>query len=255
MNKFLKTIRESCIITKRNFIKTFKTPEQFIDTLLFPIMFLLIFTYIFGGAIAGSVENYLPIIIPGILVFGVMNNAGATGVSLKEDIETGVFNRFRSMPISRIAPLAGRLMNDSIRFIITILITFIIGLIMGFWPAAGFVGVAFVFLLLVFYGWCISWIFAFIGVSMRASNAVQGISGMIVMLLVFLSNAMVPADTLPKVLQVIANLNPVTHMVNAVGDLLGGNILSPEVLISLLAAIGMVVVFAPLTLKVYMKKV
>lgn len=170
MKKFIKTIRESIIIAKRNLIKMFKTPEQFADSLLFPIMFLLIFTYIFGGAISGSTSNYLPIIIPGILVFGVMNTAGATGASLRDDITTGVFNRFKSLPISRMAPLVGRLMGDSIRFIIAILVTFVAGTIMGFWPVGGFIGMALALLLLVFCGWCISWIFAFIGVVMRSSR-------------------------------------------------------------------------------------
>lgn len=232
-----------------------KTPEEFMDTLIFPIVFLLMFTYIFGGAISGSISNYLPIIIPGILTFCVLNTAGTAGNSLREDIETGIFNRFKSMPISRIAPLSGKLTSDSIRFVISIMITYILAVIMGFWPSNGISGILLCLFFLVFCGWCISWVFTFIGVIMRTSGSVQGISGIIIMPLMFVSNAFVPVDTMPEPLQIIANINPVTHIVKATNDLLmGSNILSHEVLISLIIAIVLVLIFAPLTLKIHLKK-
>jgi len=251
---FLKTIKESLIIFERCFLKMIKTPEQLMDTLIFPIVFLLMFTYIFGGAISGSTANYLPIVIPGVLVFCVLNTAGASGTNLKEDIETGIFNRFKSMPISRIAPLAGTLICDSIRFVISILVTFILAIIMGFWSSSGFIGIFLALIFTVFCGWCISWIFAFIGLKMRTSGSVQGISFVITMPLMFISNALVPVDTMPKILEIIAKINPVTYMVNAVKNLLICNIFSQEIFISLILMIAVVTVFVPLTLKVYMKK-
>lgn len=233
MPDIYKTLRESIIISKRNLLKMMKTPDEFIDTLMFPIIFLLMFTYIFGGAISGSVSNYLPIIIPGILAVCVINTAGTTGTTLREDIETGIFNRFKSMPISRIAPLSGKLMADTIRFFISILVTYIIAVIMGFWPVNGLMGFFLALLFMVFCGWCMSWIFAFIGVVMRTSGSVQGISAVLTFPLMFISNAFVPVDTMPKPLQIIANINPITHIVKGVKDLLmGTNILSHEIFIS-----------------------
>ncbi len=143
-----------------------------------PILFTLMFTYIFGGAISGNVLSYLPIIIPGILVQTVIGASMATGVQLREDMEKGVFNRFRTLPIARIAPLAGALLADTVRFAIATVLTVAMGCIMGYRPSPG--GIVAGGLLVMAVAWCISWIFAFLGMIARTASSVQGM-GMLVL--------------------------------------------------------------------------
>ena len=125
----------------RGLLKIRRTPEQLFDVTLQPIIFTLMFTYIFGGAIAGDVQSYLPILIPGILVQTVLTTSSVTGTQLREDMDKGVFDRFKSLPIARIAPLAGALLADTIRYLIATTLTFVMGYIMGYRPAGGIGGV------------------------------------------------------------------------------------------------------------------
>src|ERR1700742_5479 len=163
------TIRQSFIMTYRGLMKVSRTPEQFVDVTLQPILFTLMFTYLFGGAIAGNVRNYLPIIIPGILAQSILTGAVTIGVQLREDMDKGVFDRFRSLPIARIAPLAGALLSDTIRYAIVTILTFTMGYIMGYRPVAGIEGVLLISVLVICFAWCISWIFALAGLVGRSA--------------------------------------------------------------------------------------
>ncbi|SMG57897.1 ABC-2 type transporter [Paraburkholderia susongensis] len=131
------SIRDSLVMAYRSVLKMRRTPEQFFDVTLQPIVFTLMFTYLFGGAISGNVLSYLPVIIPGILVQTVLTTSSSTGVQLREDMDKGVFNRFRTLPIARIAPLAGALLADTVRFAIAAVLTLIMGYIMGYRPNLG----------------------------------------------------------------------------------------------------------------------
>lgn len=131
------TVSQSLTMAYRALLKIKRTPEQWVDVFLQPILFTVMFAYIFGGAIAGSVEDYLPILIPGILVQSVISTSIVTGTQLREDMERGVFDRFRSLPIARMAPLTGALLTDTIRYGIATGMTFLVGFLIGWRPAGG----------------------------------------------------------------------------------------------------------------------
>lgn len=238
----------------RTLLKIRRTPEQLIDVTIQPIVFTLMFTYIFGGAIAGNVQNYLPMLIPGILVQTVITTSVVTGVQLREDMDKGVFARFKSLPIARIAPLAGALLADTFRYALATTITLLVGFIMGYHPAGGFGAVVLAALLVIASSWAISWIFAFFGVIARSAASVQGISLLILFPLTFLSNAYVPVSSLPTWLQAFVNVNPVSHLVSAIRELLNHGVIGVDVTATLIGAAIIVAVFAPLTVRAYMQK-
>lgn len=247
-------IRNSLTMAYRGLLKIKRTPEQLFDVTLQPIIFTLMFTYIFGGAISGNVQSYLPVIIPGILVQTVITTSIVTGVQLREDMDKGVFDRFKSLPIARIAPLAGALLADTIRYTIATTLTFSMGYIMGYRPEGGLGYVVLAGLIVIACAWAISWIFAFFGVISRNATSVQGISMIVLFPLTFLSNAFVPAETLPKVLQWFVKINPISHLVTAVRDLTNSGTVGWDLMISLIGAAVIVAIFAPITVRAYMRR-
>ena len=248
------TIEQSLVMAYRGLLKVRRTPEQLIDVTLQPILFTLMFAYLFGGAIAGNVHSYLPIVIPGILAQTILTGSVAIGVNLRDDMDKGVFDRFRSLPIARIAPLAGALIADAIRYVIVTVLTFSMAYIMGMRPHAGFIGVLEASCLVIFFAWCTSWIFAFFGVIAKTATGVQGISMIILFPLTFLSNAFVPVNTLPKPLKWFAEINPVSHLVNAIRTLLEQGKTSNDFWLSLIGALAIMVVFSFVTVKAYTRK-
>ncbi|WP_409345377.1 ABC transporter permease [Paenibacillus sp. MBLB4367] len=251
---FGQSVRNSLTMAYRGLLKLRRTPEQLFDVTLQPIIFTLMFTYIFGGAISGDVQSYLPVIIPGILVQTVITTSIVTGVQLREDMDKGVFDRFKSLPIARIAPLAGALLADTIRYTIATVLTFTMGYIMGYRPDGGFDHVAIAAVLVIFCSWAISWIFAFFGVIARTASSVQGISMIVLFPLTFLSNAFVPVKTMPGWLQWFVNINPISHLVSAVRDLANSGTVGWDLVISLIGAAVIVAIFAPLTVQAYMRR-
>lgn len=251
---FGQAVRNSLTMAYRGLLKIKRTPEQLFDVTIQPILFTLMFTYIFGGAISGDVQSYLPVIIPGILVQTVITGSVVTGVQLREDMEKGVFDRFKSLPISRIAPLAGALLADTIRYTIATVLTFVMGYIMGFRPDAGFGFVVIAALLVIASSWAISWIFAFFGVIARTASSVQGISMIILFPLTFVSNAFVPVDTMPHWLQWFVKINPISHLVSAVRELLNNGTVGSDLVFTLIGAAVIVAIFAPITVRAYMRR-
>jgi len=247
-------LANSLTMAYRGLLKFRRTPEQLFDVIFQPIVFTLMFTYIFGGAISGNVKSYLPVIIPGILVQTVITTSIVTGVQLREDMEKGVFDRFKSLPIARIAPLAGALLADTVRYTIATVLTFVMGYIMGYRPQGGIGDVAIAAALVIVCSWAISWIFAFFGVIARTASSVQGIAMLILFPLTFLSNAYVPVKTMPKWLQGFVNANPVSHLVSAVRQLTNSGTVGSDLALSLLGAAIIVAVFAPMTVKAYMRR-
>ena len=248
------TIQQSLTMAYRGLLKVRYTPEQLMDVTLQPILFTLMFTYLFGGAISGNVHNYLPIIIPGILAQSILTGAITIGVQLREDMDKGVFDRFRSLPIARIAPLAGALLADTIRYAIVTVLTFTMGYIMGYRPAAGIQGVLLISVLVIAFAWCISWIFALAGVIGRSASTVQGISMMILFPLTFMSNAFVPVNTLPSGLKWFVQFNPVSHLVTAIRELLNEKVIGMDFWLTIVGGLAILVIFIPLTVKAYMRK-
>jgi ABC-2 type transport system permease protein len=245
------TLGQTMSMAWRALKKMRRNPEQFFDVALQPILFTAMFAFIFGGAIAGDVQSYLPLMIPGILAQTVLTTCMATGTQLREDMEKGVFDRFKSLPIARIAPLAGPMVADLLRYTIAATLTFGMGLVMGYRPGGGAGGLLAAILLAIFTGWSLAWVFTFVGTIARSAQAVQGISMMILFPLTFLSNAFVPVETLPGWLAAFVRINPVSHLVTAARDLANDALVSGEVAWTLLACVVVIAIFAPLSVRSY----
>ena len=247
----LETVTQSFTMAYRGVLKLRHNPEQLFDVTVQPIIFTVMFTYIFGGAISGNVSSYLPVIIPGILVQTVIMSSIVTGTQLREDMDKGVFDRFRSLPIARISPLSGALLADIIRYLIATVLTFVMGIIMGWRPE--FWGVVAAALLVMVCSFAVSWIFALLGCLMNKASAVQGVSMLIMFPLTFMSNAFVPVGTMPGWLQGFVNVNPVSHVVTAVRELTNNGHAGIHVVWALLGAAVITTVFAPLAVRAYMR--
>jgi daunorubicin/doxorubicin transport system permease protein len=245
------TVSETMSMAWRALKKMRRNPEQFFDVTIQPLLFTAMFAYIFGGAISGNVQRYLPLIIPGIVAQTVLTTCMSTGVQLREDMEKGVFDRFKALPIARIAPLAGPMVADLVRYLIAASLTFVVGVIIGYRPHGGLLGVLGAILLAVFTGWAIAWIFTWFGILARSARAVQGYSMMVLFPLTFLSNAFVPVGTLPGGLRTFVKLNPVSHLVSATRDLANHGVVSGQVGLTLLAGLVVIAIFAPLSVRSY----
>jgi ABC-2 type transport system permease protein len=245
------TLSQTMIMAWRALKKMRRNPEQFFDVTLQPLLFTAMFAYLFGGAISGNVHSYLPLLIPGIVAQTVLTTCMATGVGLREDMDKGVFDRFKSLPMARIAPLAGPMVADLVRYLIAAGLTFVMGIIIGFRPGGGVLGVLGAIVLSIFTGWAIAWIFTWIGTIARSARAVQGFSMMILFPLTFLSNAFVPEGSLPGWLQAFVKVNPVSHLVSATRDLANNGAVTSEVGWTLLAGLVVIAIFAPLSVRSY----
>ncbi|WP_320671070.1 ABC transporter permease [Patulibacter defluvii] len=250
-NSLAETVSQTLSMAWRALKKMRRNPEQFFDVTIQPLLFTAMFAYVFGGAISGDVQSYLPLMIPGIVAQTVLTTCMATGVQLREDMDKGVFDRFKSLPIARIAPLAGPMVADLVRYLIAAGLTFATGMVMGYSPDGGVLGVLGAVLLAIFTGWAIAWIFTFIGTLARSAQSVQGMSMLILFPLTFLSNAFVPVDTLPGWLETFVNVNPVSHLVSATRDLANHATISGEVGWTLLAGAVVIAIFAPLSVRSY----
>ncbi|ABD11395.1 hypothetical protein ThrDRAFT_02408 [Frankia casuarinae] len=245
------TLTQSFAMAWRALKKMRRNPEQFFDVALQPLLFTAMFAYVFGGAISGDVHSYLPLLIPGIVAQTVLTTCMATGTQLREDMDKGVFDRFRSLPMSRIAPLAGPMIADLVRYLIAASLTYLMGLILGYRPGGGVPGVLGAIVLAVLTGWAIAWAFTWIGTVARSARSVQGISMMILFPLTFLSNAFVPAKTLPGWLETFTRVNPVSHLVSATRDLANNGVLTGQVGWTLLTGLAVIVIFLPMSVVSY----
>jgi ABC-2 type transport system permease protein len=249
------TISQTLTMAWRALKKMRRNPEQFFDVTLQPLLFTAMFAYLFGGSIAGSEHSYLPLLIPGIVAQTVLTTCMATGVQLREDMDKGVFDRFKALPIARIAPLAGPMVADLVRYLIAASLTFVMGAIIGYRPDGGVLGVLGAIALAVFTGWALAWIFTWVGIIAKSARAVQGMSLMILFPLTFLSNAFVPVNKLPGWLQAFVKVNPISIMVSAMRDLANQGVVTAEVGWTLLAGLALIAVFAPLSVRSYRRHI
>jgi ABC-2 type transport system permease protein len=239
----------------RALVKMRRNPEQLADVTFMPLVLTLLFGFMFGGAVAGGMVSYLPTLIPGIITYSAVTACVAAGAQLREDMDKGVFDRFRSLPIARIAPLAGPMMADLTRYALAGSLSLTMGIIMGYRPGGGVPGVIGGVLLAMVTGWSLAWIFMYIGTIAKSAQSVTSLSVMVLLPLTFVSNAFVPADTLPDWLKTLVNLNPVTHVVTALRDLLNDGAVTPAVGYALLGCVVVVAIFVPLTVRSYSRKV
>jgi ABC-2 type transport system permease protein len=236
-------------------LKVKHVPEQLLDATLTPVLFLLMFTYLFGGAIEGSTGEYLDYIFPGVLATSVVFTTVYSGVALNTDVTKGVVERFRSLPISRPAPLVGALLGDSVRYVVAATVTVVVGVAMGYRPGGGVGGVLAAILLVVLYCFGLSWIFTTLGLLLRAPNAVMNAGFMGIFPLTFLSNVFVEPDTLPGWLETFVDVNPISHLVTASRGLLEGTANGGDIALVLATAAALTAVFAPLTTRLYRNRV
>lgn len=241
-------------MTHRNLLKTLHNPDNFSDVIMQPVIFTLLFGYLFGGVIAGSVHAYLPMLVSGILVQSILNAASGSGQQLREDINAGVFDRFKTLPISPIVPLAGQLVGDIFRLLISGAMALITAFFMDWRPTVSMPALITVLLLAIFIGWCTSWIFALVGLIAKNAELIGSLSMVIILVMTFLSNAFIPTKTLPKFIQTLVKINPVSLTISAIRTILrtghwGGN--ATTVFIS--GAI-IILIFMPLTVFVYQQR-
>jgi ABC-2 type transport system permease protein len=226
-------------------------PMQLFDVTMFPIMFTLIFTFLFGGALAGSPREYLQVLLPGILVMTVTMITVYTGMALNTDIHKGVFDRFRSLPIWRPAVLAGMMLADAARYTMAAAVVIALGIVLGFRPGGGPLGVVAAVALLIVFSSSLSWIWSSIGMKMQTPETVMQMSMTVLFPLTFASNVFVDPDTMPGWLQAFVKVNPISHVTTACRELMHGSIETGAIGWVLLWSAGLTVVFAPLTLRLY----
>lgn len=238
----------------RALLKIKHVPEQLFDVTIFPIMMTVMFTYIFGGAIAGSVDGYVQWLIPGIFVQTLIMITMYTGLTLNRDISKGIFDRFRSLPTWRPAQLVGALLGDQVRYTLAGVIILIVGFVMGFRPDGGALGVVTAFVLLLVFSFSLSWVWTVVSLAVRSEQAAMGISMFILMPLTFASNIFVAPRTMPDWLQPLVDANPVSVVVTSIRELMAGVYSAGSVLEVLVYCLVLVGIFGPASMYIYNRK-
>ncbi|HUC89773.1 MAG TPA: ABC transporter permease [Patescibacteria group bacterium] len=257
-HKFYRSLTDTAIITKRNLLRYVRLPRLLFFSSIQPVMFLLLFNYVMGGAIGQSVSvpggKYIDYLLPGILIQMVMFGGVQTGIGLAEDMGKGIIDRFRSLPMSRIAVVAGRTISDSIRNIVVVLIMVATGYLLGFrfhnglLEAIEMVGIA------VLFGFAFSWIFAFIGMMVKDAETAQLASFVFIFPLTFASAVFVPIFTMPSWLQVFARNQPITFLAGSARHFALGVPDNGSTWKILLWIIGILIIFMPLALNRYKRR-
>lgn len=226
-------------------------PEQLLDVTVFPVMFTLLFTFLFGGALAGSTADYLEFLVPGMIVQAVLLITMYTGMTLRADVEGGVFDRFRSLPVWRPSLIVGMLLGDAVRFATAATATGLLSLALGWRPQGGFAGVGLGVGFLLIFAFSLGWVWAFLGLVLRSQSAVMSASMMVMMPLTFASNIFVDPATMPVWLRTFVEFNPVSQIVTSVRHLANGVSVGPKVVHTLIWATLFVAVFGSLTVWAY----
>ncbi|OTO08983.1 hypothetical protein A5882_003662 [Enterococcus sp. 4E1_DIV0656] len=239
---------------RRALLKTKHTPMALLDITAMPILFLLMFTYLFGGAIAGSTQEYLQFILPGILVQTVTQITMYTGLDLNKDIQKGFFDRQRTMPIWMPSSLLGAMLFDTLRYTIASTIMIVFSMFLGFRPEGGFAGIILAVGLLLIFAFSLSWIWNVLALVMKSENALMASAMMIIFPLTFLSSAFVSPETMPSVLEWFVSINPISVLVDAVRGLMHGQPHQDDILWTLVISGMLVVIFAPLTMRLFKNK-
>ncbi|MEQ1953233.1 ABC transporter permease [Mesorhizobium sp. CN2-181] len=247
-------ISNALVFGWRAVLKFKHVPEQLFDLVMTPIMFTLLFTFVFGGALAGSPGEYLQFFLPGILVQTVVFNSVYSGMGLSTDLGKGLFDRFRSLPIWSLSPFAGLMVGDVLRHLIAGSIILGIGLILGYRPQEGVVGVIAAFALLIAIGFGVGWIFIVLGLLIRTPMTVMTIGFTFIFPLVFASNIMVDPGTMPGWLRAFVDVNPVSSMTTALRGLMDGGATIGQIALALIAPVVLTAILAPTTVWLYLRR-
>ena len=235
----------------RAMLKIKHVPFQLFDVTAFPLMMTLMFTYLFGGALAGSVGAYVQYLIPGIVVQTIVFITVYTGVGLNSDIDKGLFDRFRSVPIWQPAPIFGALLGDVFRYSLAATMVITLGVIMGFRPAAGVLGVAAAVALIIVFAISVSWMWIIVGMLVKSPESVMTSSFLLLFPLTMASNIFVDPRTMPGWLQKVVAVNPVSHLANASRGLMHGDVDPANIVWVLVASAATTAVFAPIAMRMY----
>lgn len=240
-------VRHSFILAGRSLAKTRRNPGVLLDALILPIIFLLLFVYLFGGAVSGSSGEYLQYVFPGVLVLTtILTGQVSTGLSIVQDMKKGVFDRFRSMPIARSSPLMGSVLGDSIRYVVAAAVLFALGTALGFRVETNVLSAVTAVALAIAFGFALSWITVLAAVLLRNENLVTTVAFLLPFPLVFGTSMVAPAETMPRWLQAWAEINPVSHAIDASRGLLLEEPAGASVTLTLMWSAIFLVVFAPL---------
>jgi ABC transporter DrrB family efflux protein len=249
------TISDTLVLAKRNFLRIARAPDLLLSFTVQPVMFVLLFAYVFGGAIPTPGHSYIDFLIPGILVQTMSFGGFVTAMGIAEDLRKGLIDRFRSLPMSRSAVLAGRTLADIATNAISITVMILVGVIIGFGFSTPFLDVVAGILLLLLFGYAFSWVFAFIGLTSSSPEAAQSLGFILIFPLTFVSSAFVPPETMPAALQWFAEWNPISTIVNAVRALFIGDPAGNSVWGAVLWSLGIAAVFAVLSVAKYKRAV
>lgn len=262
MTTLTRTFADTHVVAKRNMLKILRVPEILVAVLVSPIMFVLLFAYVFGGAIdPGGAIDYREFLIPGIFAQTVVFGATFTGAGIADDMQKGIIDRFRSLPMSQSAVLAGRTASDVVYNVLSLAIMALTGLVVGWRVRGSLLDAVAAFALLLVFAYGVSWIMALVGVLVPSVEVINNASFIVIMPLTFISNAFVPLDSFPEPLQRVVEWNPVSTLTQACRELFGN--VDPRVpvpdawsmqhpaLYTLLCVVVMLVVFAPLAIARY----
>jgi len=250
-----RNVRHALVLAKRNLIKTWRTPEQLIDVTLQPVIFLILFVYVFGGALGGGSRHaYLQYLLPGLLGQGIAMGSIALGQNMNADIEKGVFDRFRALPIARSAPLVGAVLADFARYLILCVIYLGFGYAMGFRVQTDPLSLLGAVVLAIGFALCFCWVSLWVGLVARSPGSVQGVMFLLIFPLAFGSSSYVNPKTMPGWLQAWNHVNPITRLVDSMRGLMLGGPVQTNLLLTLAWMAALLLVFVPLALRAYKRR-
>ena len=238
----------------RAMLKIKHIPFQLFDVTVTPIMFTLLFTFIFGGALAGTPREYIQFLLPGVLVQTIVFITVYTGVGLNTDIHKGLYDRFRSLPMWQPAPLFGALAGDLFRYSVAAMLIITVSLILGFRPQGGVIGVLLAMGLVLVFAFALSWLWIIVGMKVRTAESVMTTSFIFLMPLTFASNIFVDLSTMPGWLRAVVGRNPVTHLTSASRALMHGEAAGADVVKVLVASAVIVAIASPIAMRMYRKE-
>lgn len=246
----------SAVVTHawRAMLKIKHVPFQLFDVIVTPIMFTLLFTYIFGGALAGTPREYIQYLLPGVLVQTIVFITVYTGVGLNTDIQKGLYDRFRSLPMWQPSPLFGALLGDVFRYSLAGGIIIVMGFIIGFRPGGGMLGVLLALLLILVFAFALSWLWIIVGMLMKTPETVMTMSFVFLMPLTFASDIFVRLETMPTWLQAVVGRNPVTLLARAARGLMHGNVVMSDVWWVLVSSGVITAVAMPIAMRLYYRE-
>jgi len=246
-----RTFTDTLIVAERNLVRLPRAPDMLLAFTVQPIMFVLLFRYVFGGAISTPGYDYADFLIPGIIVQNIAFGGFVTALGLNEDLHKGLIDRFRSLPMSRAAVLAGRTLSDVVTNLLSVTILVVTGLIIGFTFHANAIEIVGGFVLLLLFGYAFSWVFALVGLLVSSPESANSVGFIAVFPLTFISSAFVPVDSMPAVLKAFANVNPFTVTVDAMRSLWIGAPAHNNVWGAFVWAFVIMAIFAPLAVARY----